>query len=201
MKSKKSGLPFPARPAGGSRPARPKQFLHHFEEADRPQTKPDRNLETAWRFPSVVCAPTRNMITNLYAFHITRSAAPPAVRCCWRSGWRRRGTWADRLPHRFEIQKLFKRKASVYPHEADDFLEGLRRGHHHADAGGRFRQLSGVEKNLLEQQIAGGTDAIAHLRHHGRSLRAERHGTSGCDRICRCDGEPSSAGHRRHRFQ
>lgn len=91
-------------------PSAPKQFLHYLKRPTALRQSWIATWKTAWRFPSAVCAPTRNMITNLYAFHITRSAAPPAVRFCWRSCWRRRGTWADRLPHRFEIQKPFKRK-------------------------------------------------------------------------------------------
>ena len=44
-KSKKSGPPFSGPAQELKLPSAPKQFLHYFEEADRPQTKLDRNLE------------------------------------------------------------------------------------------------------------------------------------------------------------
>jgi aspartate-semialdehyde dehydrogenase len=36
---------FAGRPQELSLPSAPKRFLHYFEEPDRPQTKPDRELE------------------------------------------------------------------------------------------------------------------------------------------------------------
>ena len=64
-------------------PSAPKQFLHYFEEADRPQTKLDRNLENGMAVSIGRLRPdTQYDYKLVYAFHITRSAAPPAVRFC-----------------------------------------------------------------------------------------------------------------------
>jgi aspartate-semialdehyde dehydrogenase len=50
-------------------PARPKQFLHYFEEENRPQTKLDRNLENGMAVSiGRSTRRLRNMITNLFDF-------------------------------------------------------------------------------------------------------------------------------------
>ena len=61
-------------------PSAPKQFLHYFEEENRPQTKLDRTLETAWPFRSAVCVKTRSIRSNSSVSRTTPSAALPAVR-------------------------------------------------------------------------------------------------------------------------
>mgnify|MGYP002605424958 CR=1 FL=1 len=59
-------------------PSAPKQFLHYFEEADRPQTKLDRNLEGGM----AVCARICSMTINSSACLTTPCAEPLAARCC-----------------------------------------------------------------------------------------------------------------------
>ena len=48
-------------------PSAPKQFLHYFEEPDRPQTRLDRDLEGGMAISWAACAPTASMITSSWA--------------------------------------------------------------------------------------------------------------------------------------
>ncbi len=66
-------------------PHAPKQFLHYFEEPDRPQTKSTEILRAVWLYQSVVCARIHSTIINLSAFHITPSEARQAEQFLWQS--------------------------------------------------------------------------------------------------------------------
>lgn len=79
-------------------PSAPKQFLHYFEENDRPQPKLDRMLETAWLSASAACARITSTITSSSACPTTPCAALLAVLCCWRNCWLPRAILTDPLP-------------------------------------------------------------------------------------------------------
>ena len=59
-------------------PSAPKQFLHYFEEENRPQTRLDRDLEHG-----MAIAPTRSTIISSSASRTTRCAARRAAPSCW----------------------------------------------------------------------------------------------------------------------
>ena len=59
-------------------PSAPKQFLHYFEEDNRPQTKLDRNLENGMAV-SIGRGKINNTTINSFASLTTRCAVQPAV--------------------------------------------------------------------------------------------------------------------------
>ena len=71
-------------------PHAPKQFIHYFEEDNRPQAKVDRNLEggmavSVGRLREDTCS-----TTSLFASLITPCVVLQAVRFCWQNCWLQR---------------------------------------------------------------------------------------------------------------
>lgn len=71
---------FSGEPQALGLPLAPKQFLHYFEEPDRPQTRLDRDLEKGMAVSMDGFVPTPSMTINLSAFPIIPCAEPQAVR-------------------------------------------------------------------------------------------------------------------------
>lgn len=76
-------------------PSAPKQFLHYFEEADRPQTKLDRNLEHGMAVSIGRLRRTPSTTISLCACRTTRFAALPAAAYFSQSFLLRRDTLTD----------------------------------------------------------------------------------------------------------
>ena len=76
-------------PGAGPPPA-PKQFLHYFEEPDRPQARLDRDLEGGMAISWAVCGPIPSTTTSSWACPTTPCGAPPAP-SCWPSCCARKG--------------------------------------------------------------------------------------------------------------
>ena len=72
-------------------PSAPKQFLHYFEEPDRPQTRLDRNLEHGMAVSVGRLRRTPSTTTSSCACPTTPCAAPPAAPSCWPSCCARKG--------------------------------------------------------------------------------------------------------------
>ena len=87
-------------------PSAPKQFLHYFEENDRPQPKLDRNTEHGM---AVCIGRLREDTLFDYKFacmsHNTLRGAL-AAQCCWLSCWRPRAILTDLRT--FELQRAAK---------------------------------------------------------------------------------------------
>ena len=76
-------------------PSAPKQFLHYFEEPDRPRPGWTGTWSTAWPCPSAACGRIPSMTTSSCASPTTPCGAPPAARCSWRNCCAPRATWTE----------------------------------------------------------------------------------------------------------
>ena len=70
-------------------PHAPKQFIHYFEEDNRPQAKVDRNLEGGMAV-SVGRLREDTLFDYMFASLITPCVVLQAVRFCWQNCWLQR---------------------------------------------------------------------------------------------------------------
>lgn len=71
-------------------PHAPKQFIHYFEEDNRPQARLTATSKAVWQFLLVVCGKIPCSTTSLFASLITPCVVLQAVRFCWQNCWLQR---------------------------------------------------------------------------------------------------------------